>query len=75
MKGCKYCKQFEKTWSKLKKKHKEIRFMKINGPENDTLTDKYDIDSYPSLILINGSNYSLFDQKRTYQNIKSFILD
>tara|TARA_Y100001970_G_C13970058_1_gene717689 strand:+ start:18 stop:653 length:636 start_codon:yes stop_codon:yes gene_type:complete len=75
MKGCKYCKQFEKTWKKLKEKHKKIRFMKINGPNNDTLTDKYDINSYPSLVLINDSDYSLFDGKRTYQNIKKFILD
>ncbi len=74
MKGCKYCKQFEKTWTRLKKNHKNIRFMKINGPDNDTLADKYDIDSYPSLILINNSGYSLFDGKRTYQNIKEFIL-
>ena len=73
MDGCKYCHMFEKTWSKLETTIKNIKFMKINGPENTRMSKKYNVESYPTIILVTNKSYKTFEDKRTYQKLKEFI--
>ena len=73
MEGCKYCKIFEKTWEKLQDNIKNVKFMKINGPENTRMSSKYNIDSYPTIVLVSNKSHETFEEKRTYSNLKKFI--
>ena len=73
MEGCKYCDKFEKTWNKLIDNHKEIKMIKINGPKNKRMNKKYDVESYPTIILIDKGEHEIFEVKRTYKKLKEFI--
>ena len=73
MDGCKWCKKFGPLWSKLKKSIKDVKFMKINGPKNETMKDKYGIQTYPALVKIEGDSHELFNNERTLKNIKDFL--
>ena len=73
MDGCKYCHMFEKTWEKLENNIKNVKFMKINGPENTRMSKKYNVESYPTIILVSKKSYKTFEDKRTYGKIKEFI--
>jgi thiol-disulfide isomerase/thioredoxin len=73
MKGCGWCKKFEPMWSKLKKNMKDVKFMKINGPKNESMKDKYSIQTYPALVKIEGDSHELFNNERTLKNIKDFL--
>jgi len=73
MEGCKYCDKFEKTWNKLIDNHKEIKMIKINGPKNKRMNKKYDVESYPTIILIDKGEHEIFEDKRTYKKLKEFI--
>ena len=73
MEGCKYCKIFEKTWEKLQDNIKNVKFMKINGPENTRMSSKYNINSYPTIVLVSNKSHETFEEKRTYSNLKKFI--
>ena len=74
MEGCRYCVQFEPIWNKLKEnKDKNIKFMKINGPKNKKITNKYGVEGYPTILLIRNNLPILFNKKRTYKNLQKFI--
>ena len=72
MDNCKWCKEFQKIWQQLKK-NKSIKFMKINGPKNPTMTKKYKVNSYPTLVKIEGGSHELFEEERTLKNLKEFL--
>tara|TARA_B100000902_G_C26904902_1_gene713958 strand:- start:347 stop:577 length:231 start_codon:yes stop_codon:yes gene_type:complete len=73
MEGCPWCVQFEDMWDKLNQKIKNVKFMKVNGPQNSKLAKKYDIQSYPTLVLVKSNKSVKFENKRTYPNIVKFI--
>ena len=73
MDGCDWCKKFEPVWSKLKKSVKDVKYMKINGPKNETMKDKYGVRTYPSLVKIDEDSHELFSEERTLKNIKDFL--
>jgi len=56
MDNCFHCKKFNQTWIKLVKAYKsKLTMKKINGPSNEKLAEKYDVSSYPTIILVNGN--------------------
>ena len=73
MDGCGWCDKFKPLWSKLKKEVKDIKFMKINGPQNPTMKDKYGVKTYPALVKIENKNHELFEGERTFENLKDFL--
>ena len=75
MKNCKWCTKFEKEWLKLKgnKKNKDIHFMKVNGPKNKRLKNKYKVETYPTLILITANKYEVFSGEAKYEIVQEFI--
>ena len=71
MNGCSWCKEFEKKlWPKIQG---IAKCRVINGPEEPDLTKKYGIKSYPSLVKIELSGPTIFQGKRTIENIKKFL--
>jgi len=73
MDNCKWCREFHKTWLKIKKQHKNIKFMKINGEKNKKMKQKYNIKTYPTLVLIENKDFKLFKDERTIENINRFL--
>lgn len=72
MKGCKWCHEFQQNlWPKLKKL-KLCKFKIIDRHKNPELIKKFNIKSYPTLVLINGTKYKFFKDKRTYDKIVKF---
>ena len=75
MKGCKYCKLFEKIWTKINESFLKKRFhlLKINGPQNKELIKKYHIKQYPTIIKIKNNKSKIFKNQRTYKSLSEFI--
>ena len=73
MKDCKWCTKFETIWQKLKKKNKDIKFVKINGPRNKRLKEEYNVKSYPTLILVTEEGKETFEGMRNYKTVQEFI--
>jgi len=73
MDGCKWCKKFGPLWSKLKKSIKDVKFMKINGPINHTMKDKYKVKTYPALVKVENKKHELFEGERSFKNLKDFL--
>lgn len=73
MEGCGYCDEFTKNlWPKVKKL-KKVKTYKVNGPQHKILTDKFNIESYPTLIKLDKDGWKTFQGKRTLVNIKKFL--
>ena len=75
MKNCEYCKIFEKQlWKKIKDycKKKNIKTLVVVRELNpEYIPDN--IKSFPSLVKINKGKSTLFNKKRTINNIKRFL--
>jgi len=55
MNNCSYCEKFNSTWSKLVKEFKnKLTMKKVNGPNSPKLLEKFEINSFPSIVLVNG---------------------
>jgi thiol-disulfide isomerase/thioredoxin len=55
MKNCPYCIEFNEMWNKLSKKYKNKIIMNKVMSTNTKLTDKYNIFSYPKIILVKNN--------------------
>ena len=75
MEGCSYCIKFDKVWSKLEEyfHKKNIKTKKINGPANKFLAQKYNINSYPTLLIFRGLNHNHYIGKRTFKAITNYV--
>jgi len=74
--NCIWCKKFNKTWNLLKKIfiNESILFVKIDGTKNPTLTKKYKVDVYPTIIKLKHKTSQNFESdERTLTNMKNFI--
>ena len=72
MEGCSWCQEFQKDlWPQLKQL-KLCRFKIIDGPTHKKLVKKYNIKTYPSLVVVHRGNFKLFKSKRTIKNIIQF---
>ena len=47
--------------------------MKINGEKNKKMKQKYNIKTYPALVLIEDKDFKLFKSERTIENINRFL--
>jgi len=74
-KKCRYCSVFNKTWMKLKQStlKKHCRFIKLNGPENKPMKKKYQIESYPTIVKVDGKDYEKFTEERKYKKLYDFL--
>ena len=73
MDNCSYCTQFNPTWIKLVKEFKsKLNMKKINGPTHPKLIEKYNVDSFPTILLINGKPKT-YKGDRSMKDLKKFI--
>jgi hypothetical protein len=44
----------------------------VNGPANSIVAAKYDVVSYPTIVLVNGS-IKVYKGNRSYDDLKRFV--
>ena len=52
---------------------KHCRFIKLNGPENKPMKKKYQIESYPTIVKVDGKDYEKFTEERKYKKLYDFL--
>ena len=72
MEGCGYCKKFNPIWENLKMSIKDINLVKINGPKNKNLTQRYKVRGYPTIILIKDKFKIVYQGKRDIESLINF---
>ena len=78
---CGYCQEFLKTWKQLVKEHKLNKNITLRNTiiddENEHLLHMYNIQSFPTLLLIktNGERIQYPSDSRTKKEINKFIQD
>uniref|UniRef100_A0A6C0EUF8 Thioredoxin domain-containing protein n=1 Tax=viral metagenome TaxID=1070528 RepID=A0A6C0EUF8_9ZZZZ len=64
-----------KLWYEYKKKYdkKNISFTEVDCDKNTQLADSYNIDSYPTIILLTGGTKFIFDAQMDNATLTQFI--
>lgn len=76
---CGFCKKFFPIWEEfkkyMKKNHKEIILLNLNGDEENTkvLMKKYNIRGYPTVMLKHNKKIIEFEENRTLEKLIDFI--
>jgi thiol-disulfide isomerase/thioredoxin len=74
---CYWSKKLNPTWENLKddmsNKNIEILDIKCDMEENKDLCERYGIDGYPSIRLIQGNKIYSYDGDRSLDDMKDFI--
>ena len=73
MDDCYYCDEFNPLWKKLTKQIKKLKMSKRNKDDCPELLQKYDISSFPSLILQGKNTFKDFEDEKSISNIKKFL--
>ena len=75
---CGYSKMFEPTWTeftnslKIQDNVKAIN-VKCDNDANKTLCEKYKIPGYPSIVIVSGQSYKLYDGLRTVDALRGAL--
>jgi thiol-disulfide isomerase/thioredoxin len=74
---CPHCKEMEQDWLYYTNNYNndkiQVNFKKLNGDNEQTLVEKYEIDSYPTIILVkDGLSYE-YDSKFSGESMDLFI--
>lgn len=70
---CRYCIEFLNTWNDLKKEIKNINFITYDSEKDMRLFEKYNIQSFPTIILKNDKRLIKFDGIRNKKNLIHFL--
>ena len=74
MDGCGWCDKFNPTWIKLVKEFKnKLTMKKVNGPDSPELIRKFDIQTFPSIILVTGKDSDKYEGDRSMKDLKKFL--
>lgn len=60
MNGCPYCQEFDQTWAKLKKRKKDVKFIKYNKDNKSKLVKKYGIKAFPAIVRVVNNKHKLY---------------
>lgn len=74
MEKCKYCKEFNPVWDDFVKKYKgKLVLKKISNTDAGNDLDKYDIQSFPTVVLSNDKGeFKKFEGDRTVDGLMKF---
>ena len=65
MDNCKYCKKFNPKWRNfVRKNNRKFTLRKINGPEHTKLLKKYDVNQFPTIVVVTGNDYKHVDYNK-----------
>jgi thiol-disulfide isomerase/thioredoxin len=74
---CPHCKEIQPEWEKYTgnyyNKKYNVQFRKILGDDDSSLVEKYNIDSYPSIILIRDGVTYEYDSNFSKESMDLFI--
>ena len=75
---CGYCRQFMPAWEQLKAELRgnlnlELRSINATDPQNERLTFYYNVDKYPTIILVTPGKNIEYVGNRTVDDIKDFL--
>ena len=71
MNGCPYCKDFNPHWSSVVKEFPKIKTIKIERHENPKIIEKFNVSSYPTILLVSGRKNVEFTKDR--ENMDDFL--
>lgn len=72
---CGYCKQFTSIWNDLVNNNKDLEFVSIDATlkENQNLAFYYNINKFPTIILVTPKKTTEYSGNRSYTEILNFI--
>jgi thiol-disulfide isomerase/thioredoxin len=74
MDGCTWCDKFNPTWLKLIKEFKnKLTMKKVNGPSSPNLLKQFDIQTFPAIVLVTGTDSDKYEGDRSMKDLKQFL--
>ena len=75
MQQCYWCQKFMPEWNKLYEdlQSESLIFVKVDGPKNPYLAQEFGVSSYPSFVLVQGTEYTKFTGERSYATMKAWL--
>jgi thiol-disulfide isomerase/thioredoxin len=73
---CGHCKAFKPTWEKLQKLDEfrnKVKFISYDSDRDGEKMKEYNIEGFPTLIMVSGGKAIEFSGPRDEESIKSFI--
>ena len=74
---CPHCKETKEVWDKFKKEYKSdkyaIVFKEIDCEEKENLANKFKIEEYPTIVLVNNDNKYYYDANIRPDTLNKFI--
>ena len=75
--GCVHCESLMPTWKMLETNYHDNQYVKLSAidvKEDSALSDKYKIQSYPTILFLNnGVNMKEYTGDRTYKDLVRFL--
>lgn len=79
-KWCPYCKKARIVWDKFKKKFDnrlvkdtKIKFIEVDCEKEKNLAEKYNIEGYPTIKMVNGDKVIEYDAKTDLETLHQFV--
>ena len=73
---CGYCDQFKPEWAKVEQilgNNPNIQLVKINGDERKDLMEQFQVQGFPTVVLVTGQGPIPYDGPRTSEGIMDFL--
>ena len=64
MNGCPYCTNFNSHWDSVVKEFPKIKTIKIERHDNPKIIEKFNVSSYPTILLVSGNKNVEFTKDR-----------
>lgn len=71
---CGHCKNFKPKWTQLKQMFDGVHMTEINGDHQPSVTQKYKVDKYPTIVYQNGNKAYQYNGEYTIDGLKDFII-
>ena len=73
MDGCPYCTDFNPVWDSLQENYPQINMKKVERYDDPSLISKFNVSSYPKIILFKDNIPIEFNDNRTPDLFRDFF--
>jgi thiol-disulfide isomerase/thioredoxin len=71
---CTHCTKFKPIWSKMNEMYnKKYNFVVYDADNNKAELKEYKVDSFPTVLVKNGSNVFPYNRDRTFEEFNNFL--
>ncbi len=71
---CGHCTKFKPTWEKVSEMYnKKFNFIVYDADKQRDKFEEYKVDSFPTVLLKNGSNIIPYDGERSIEDLSNFL--